>query len=421
MLRSTDLEEYLMFFENTQTKKERDKGQWATHLLPLLNDRFRTVVMNMEEADRDNYEEVKAKLLEADDGNVKNAAQSFWTLPKTKGMLVREYSHKLYRLLKLFASDPKPEKVLQKILKERLIHALPREARTFVRNKDPPTVSATCQVAEQYYTNKDQDLTYIECRPVEEFSGSNHRKDYHNSRRHSGGGSKQPSSYQERHDSSQPQNQPKQQQQHAQSHRKKGWNKSYDKRQERAENQEKGEKFTQTCTHCGGSGHLDKDCPNKVNKVSDLGADRRLKYRQGTVNGKPVQDILLDNGAIFSIIARNVLDKDAVAHGAVQIKGVGSNLRKYQTTIIDVSVGPYSAPVRVAIADRPTIGMSLLLGHNIPDMNLEDLIAETRQSSQTDQVIMESKADDDCPEGPKQLEDSEDSDSGEDFPSSIHT
>ena len=63
-----------------------------------------------------------------------------------------------------------------------------------------------------------------------------------------------------------------------------------------------------------------------------------------------------------------------MVHGAVQIKGVRSTLQKYQTTTVYVSVGPYSAPVRVAIADRPTIGMSLLLGHNIPDMNLEDLI-----------------------------------------------
>ena len=99
--------------------------------------------MKMEEADRDNYDEVKAKLLEADDSNIKNAAQSFWTLPKTKGMSVRKYSQKLYRLLKHFACNPNPDKVLQKILKERLIHALPREARTFVRNKEPPRVSAT--------------------------------------------------------------------------------------------------------------------------------------------------------------------------------------------------------------------------------------------------------------------------------------
>ena len=159
MTKVTDLIEYLALFETTQTRKEREKEEWAIHLLPLRNDKLRVVAMNMSPSERDNYQTLKAKLIESEETNLKNSAHSFWTLPKDKGMSIRDYGHKLYRLLKRFAGDPDPEVVLQKVLRERIIQILPKDARAFVRNRDPETVAKACCLAEQYFSNEESDLT----------------------------------------------------------------------------------------------------------------------------------------------------------------------------------------------------------------------------------------------------------------------
>ena len=67
-------------------------------------------------------------------------------------MSIRDYGNKLYRLLKQFAGDPDPEVVLQRVLRERIIQTLPKDARAFVRNQEPETMSKACCLAEQYFS-----------------------------------------------------------------------------------------------------------------------------------------------------------------------------------------------------------------------------------------------------------------------------
>ena len=86
MTKVTDLVEYLALFETTQTRKEREEEEWSIHLLPLLNDKFRVVAMNMSPDERDNYQILKTKLIESDETNLKNSAHSFWTLSKEKSV-----------------------------------------------------------------------------------------------------------------------------------------------------------------------------------------------------------------------------------------------------------------------------------------------------------------------------------------------
>lgn len=124
--------------------------------------------MNMSPSERDNYQTLKAKLIESEETNLKHSAHSFWTLPKDKGMSIRDYGHKLYRLLKRFAGDPDPEVVLQKVLRERIIQILPKDARAFVRNRDPETVAKACCLAEQYFSNEESDLTAWDSRSNDE-------------------------------------------------------------------------------------------------------------------------------------------------------------------------------------------------------------------------------------------------------------
>ena len=308
MTRQTDLLEYLALFETTQKKKERLEESWAIHLLPLLNDKFRTVAMNMQPEDREKYQSLKQKLTEAEDRNLKNAVQSFWTLPKDKGMSIRDYASRLLRLLKRFAEDTDPQEVLQKVLRERVIQVLPKEAKAFVRNREPQTVSAACSLAEQYFANDEKDLTSWDSR------SSDYSQPYRKQHRERG----RQQHYQQDNNKWQ-HNQKKQPEQtetktpskqgdpSEQSHQKQGggqqqkWRGSgyKDRRGDRNSDKPQGSKEKSdkvVCQLCKGNGHVATDCPTRVNVVSNLlePPHINLPLVNGTVNTKHVADILLD-------------------------------------------------------------------------------------------------------------------------------
>lgn len=80
------------------------------------------------------------------------------------------------------------------------------------------------------------------------------------------------------------------------------------------------------------------DCPGRVNKVSHLSGSLppSLPLRAGTIAGKGVGDILLDTGATVSLVARDLLRENFQKAGAVSVKGVGSEPKKYHTTMVPV-------------------------------------------------------------------------------------
>ena len=82
MTKATKLIEYLSLFETTQVRKERE---WSIHLLPLLNDKLRVGAMNLSRDERDNYQTLKAKLIESEENNLKNSAQRRECLSGTMG------------------------------------------------------------------------------------------------------------------------------------------------------------------------------------------------------------------------------------------------------------------------------------------------------------------------------------------------
>ena len=278
MTKATDLIEYFALFETTQTRKERDQEEWSIHLLPLLNDKLRVGAMNLSLDERDNYQTLKAKLIESEEKNLKNSAQSFWTLPKEKGMSIRDYGNKLYRLLKRFAGDPDP---LQKVLREWIIQTLPKDARAFVRNRDPETctVNKACCIAEQYFSNEELDLTAWDSKS----NDGNRHSGRHYSREKSNNQFQynkwQPSSRKPLDQDSKPPSSPKNSQESTPQQKYSGgqkWGGGRDRRGDRPrdprdsrDSKEKGSKEKTTCQICKGAGHIAPDCPTRCLTLVD--------------------------------------------------------------------------------------------------------------------------------------------------------
>ena len=347
--------------------------------------------MNMQPEDREKYQSLKQKLTEAEDRNLKNAVQSFWTLPKDEGMSIRDYASRLLRLLKRFAEDTDPQEVLQKVLRERVIQVLPKEAKAFVRNREPQTVSAACSLAEQYFANDEKDLTSWDSRSSDdsqpyrkqhrERGRQQHYQQDNNKWQHNQ--KKQPEQTETKTPS-------KQGDPSEQSHQKQGggqqqkWRGSgyKDRRGDRNSDKPQGSKEKSdkvVCQLCKGNGHVATDCPTRVNVVSNLlePPHINLPLVNGTVNTKHVADILLDTGASFTLVAKDLVEDGYKKTGSVTVRGVTGQPKMYPTTTVALGIGKQIYFTRAAVADREDINLSAIVGHNIPGTTLVKLLAET--------------------------------------------
>lgn len=129
MSSKSDLEEYLDLFELTATKKEIPRADWTNALLPLLNDKFRSVVMKLKPEARADYTLLKTKLQDHDDSNIKQAASTFWTLSKKRGWSALQYGQQILRLTDQFMEGEDRESFFDCLSKERLIQEMPKGVR----------------------------------------------------------------------------------------------------------------------------------------------------------------------------------------------------------------------------------------------------------------------------------------------------
>lgn len=106
-----------------------------------------------------------------------------------------------------------------------------------------------------------------------------------------------------------------------------------------------------------------------------LTPDRQLQLvRMGTVEKKPVSDVLLDSGAQASIVSRECLPSGHVTRGTIRIKPLASPVLSCPATTIDVIIGPHQFRVKAAVLDKEQLGHDLLLGENIPGRTLQSLM-----------------------------------------------
>lgn len=137
------------------------------------------------------------------------------------------------------------------------------------------------------------------------------------------------------------------------------------------------------CQLCDGTGHGAKDCPSRVNRISAaMGVPQPSNHLCTRVaNGTGIQDILLDSGTDVSIVAEEILNKSYKRCGSVGLKPLASQRIQCPATMVPVQIGNHSFTVKAAVMPKKNLGFHLLLGRNIPGINIEDLIAETRAPS----------------------------------------
>lgn len=87
-------------------------------------------------------------------------------------------------------------------------------------------------------------------------------------------------------------------------------------------------------------------------------------------------------------MAKDLLQGDYKKVGTVLIKPLASPTIKCPAMMVPVMVGKRSITVKGAILDREHLVHRLLLGENMPGINLKDLIAETREEAKQDNTTL---------------------------------
>ena len=168
----TDVQDFLETYELTQKKRLIAEENWATHLLPLLNDNCVAIAHSLSAADKDNYNTLKQALLKAHTCSNKQAAQQMWEMRRPRDITCRAWASKVKRAVLKAAPEGDFDALVDSIATER---SLPRDTAVFVRNADPDNLEEAADTATRFTSNS-----------VE--AGSHFNKEYNPAQ---GGGSRQ--------------------------------------------------------------------------------------------------------------------------------------------------------------------------------------------------------------------------------------
>ena len=152
MTEKTDLLEYLEMFEDHMHRKEIRKIGWCGHLMPLLNDERRTAATHLEPDEREVYDTLKEELISTRSESARRAREC---LREREGTDIFRI---LSRLANRFATGGTIREAMDKVVLEKLLQTLPRQAATSIWDKEPKTSKEAARLAQYYFQDRNVDM-----------------------------------------------------------------------------------------------------------------------------------------------------------------------------------------------------------------------------------------------------------------------
>lgn len=87
---------------------------------------------------------------------------------------------------------------------------------------------------------------------------------------------------------------------------------------------------------------------------------------------------MLNTGAEVSLIQSDALPENYRTNGSLQIQKAGYQPKTSQVALVGMSIGKYNFIARCGIVEPDFINVPVILGHNLPGIDLEELLLHTR-------------------------------------------
>ena len=128
------------------------------------------------------------------------------------------------------------------------------------------------------------------------------------------------------------------------------------------------------CYNCWEEGHVKAKCPKPKDKalLCSIKAGARRKsaggvYRNGSVEGRQVEGILLDTGCARTMVRKELVPEEKILMGdAVTIRCAHGDKVLYPLAALELEVDGISIPVEAAVSE--SLPVPVLLGRDVPQL-----------------------------------------------------
>ena len=331
-----DIEAYLTTFERLMSAYNIPKDRWIFKLAPQLSGKAQQAYAALTTEDALEYDGVKAAILRLYDITEETYRQRFREITKNVVESHRDVSIRLGDLAnKWLKGLTTVEQVKEAIVLEQQLYTLGPSVRVWVKERKPKTALEAGQLADDYSEARKQ--TAKESRPGVDLA--------------SPASSEKPT----RHDQEQPD-------------KEEGDKRSAKERHySRSGYRNKDHHSHMTCYNCGRQGHFASRCPEKAMYCGDSLRHKAALQKAGVVEGKMVEDIVLDTGCSKTLIHHALVPRKKMLQGeAVTIRCAHGDNALYPLAMVDLVVD--GVPLTVEAAVSKTLPVSVLLGTDVPEL-----------------------------------------------------
>ena len=354
-----DIEAYLTTFERLMKAYDVREERWAFKLAPQLVGKAQQAYAAMNPDEAKDYAKLKKAILRRYDINEESYRQRFRSAVRKQGKTNRELAARLDDLADKWTQGCETKEELKDlVVLEQLVNTLPDEVRVWVKERKPKTSMEAGQLADDYIQARKQNAGGT--------SSSMNRK------------------FAERPGQPRPCQRcgkPGHQARDCRTiFRPRGQEKGLEDAGKRLDKPKRDLKDVE-CFNCHKKGHYSSNCPhnamfcrekqgNHGRRASGTQVQKCEKTgvsKSGLVEGKPVDNILLDTGCSRTLIHQSLVPKEKLLEGeAVAIRCAHGDTVLYPLAQVDLEIDGQPLEVQAAVSDR--LPMAVLLGTDVPQL-----------------------------------------------------